>query len=1469
MPTPRGKFVAPTAWAILVVVILLTTAAPLGAAPGHPGSPGRVDPRGPTLASRTSGGSVYDGFSERTLDLLNGSVVPGDDLAVNGLAPGPVVYDPTNQRVYVLSEGPPTTCVDVLNATSDALVTNIPVGPSGGPPGSPLALAGDWATSTLFVANSGSDAVTVINTTSDQVVGNVTVAPNPTSLVFDPADGAVYALSPGGVPGIVSVIDAASDTVTGHILVGTGVGDIVLDSANGDIDVLNTADGNLSVINGSSNTLVGTVAVGVNPLSLAVDNATNVLYVLDEGLNGSNVTLLNGTSGALEGNVSIGAPAYPTASSWEIGALDVDGANGRLYVADTASDEVTVIVLGNDTVVATVPVGSQPTLVTSETGLGSVLVLNPGSSNLTLLSPSNNSVMGNISLLDRPLFLTVDASSGSIFVPANDSDLIQVGNGTTRTILANVSVGDEPDQVLYDNASGDLYVSELDAGEVGIIDGASDGVLATVSTGLGAAALALDLNDSRVYVANAFSDTVSAISTSTHSVVSTTTVGNFPDAAAWDPASDQLFVANLLSSNVSVLDGSTGALVASVPVVGDPSAVAFDPSNGEVYVEGSGAGSPGVTVLNGGTNLVVANITLAGDPHGLQYDTLTGDMVTLTYPWEELQVISSSTNVVTDSIALSPPAGPVPTAMAIDPASGLVWVAQWTTGWVGSVLVVNLTSNATVANVSVGTLPQAVAVDPAGGLAVVENLNSDTLSLIALGNDTVVATVPVGAGMATNPAGGGDPSLAVNPVTGAVSAANEGQGTLSLVGMPGPYPLNFTESGLPLGTNWSVALDGSSRSSTTSTVGFSTSNGTYSFSIPAVAGFLPTPSNGTVTINGSGLVEALTFAPTFGATFDESGLPSGTVWGVTLNRSSEQSANSTLRFDRPNGTYNFSIANVPGWRSNLYAGQVHISGSGVLVQLTWTAMVYDVNFTAAGLTPGRSWAVILNETAYRSSTSSIGLSLANGTYNYSVAGAPGFAPLPASGTVTVDGAAVAVPINFTEGFLVEFNETGLPVGTVWAVTLNGSLNFSSTPTVSFEVTNGTLTYVLSNVPGWRAASYTGFVPVLGTNVTVDINWSRTVYSVGFTELGLPMGTSWSVSVGGNLSVTSSSTTLVTEPNGSYAFSIANVPGWRANAYFGTVNVTGEPVGVTIFWDENEFPVLLSESGLPTGQQWSASLNGGTPTFSNAGVITFQAGNGSLSYQVGNVGGWRANDYSGALTVNDGPTGATVLWTRAMYTVAVHEVGLPAGTVWGITTSGTTNRTGGTAIEFPATNGTLLFNVSNVPGWRADAYNDSVSVAGSNANATVHWTRTTYTLTLSAVGLAPGTGWTAVVNGSTASSSSFLLAVPGLPNGTYSLVIPAASGESATGVPSTVTITGASVSLNVTFSPGPTKSSPLGLSGTELGLVVGVVVLVVVALLAMLLLRRRRPPPSKAGPDGDSPAEPSAPEPEPVPYELPS
>lgn len=288
---------------------------------------------------------------------------------------------------------------------------------------------------------------------------------------------------------------------------------------------------------------------------------------------------------------------------------------------------------------------------------------------------------------------------------------------------------------------------------------------------------------------------------------------------------------------------------------------------------------------------------------------------------------------------------------------------------------------------------------------------------------------------------------------------------------------------------------------------------------------------------------------------------------------------------------------------------------------------YSVNFTETGLPAGTVWVVHLHAVwsswqaniapAWRgwygwhpssvnaSNTSSIGFSVSNGTYDFSVfawgnAGVQ-YAATPSYGNLTVNGSDVSVSVSFApiQLYTVTFTESGLPASTFWSVFLHSAQwggyglesfcgwghqgrggfawNGSTSDSVSFSLPNGTYDFGVppagSNGSLYEASPSSGNFTVTGGAVSVDVTFTQIqLYNVTFVESGLPSGTFWSVQLLGGWGESgwngsTSSSINFTVPNGTYYFGVgpawSSGTGYIASPAYGNVTVDGANVTVDV------------------------------------------------------------------------------------------------------------------------------------------------------------------------------------------------------------------------------------------------------------------------------------------------------------------
>jgi hypothetical protein len=251
----------------------------------------------------------------------------------------------------------------------------------------------------------------------------------------------------------------------------------------------------------------------------------------------------------------------------------------------------------------------------------------------------------------------------------------------------------------------------------------------------------------------------------------------------------------------------------------------------------------------------------------------------------------------------------------------------------------------------------------------------------------------------------------------------------------------------------------------------------------------------------------------------------------------------------------------------------------------WTIPVhatYDAVFSERGLAEGTTWSVEVAGASHSSSDSSISVLLPNGTYPYTVGSVAGYhAPSPASGTVTLDGSSVTVLVTFSRpNYDLTFTETGLPKGTIWAVTLNGGTFVSTNgKEVTFEEPNGTYSYTISSVPGWEisSGSYSGTVTLDGGGASVSVKWNQVTYKATFSESGLKKGSSWTVEADSIIASSSSKSITLKLPNGTYSWTAS------ANGYttvIGQVTIDGASATVAVSFQASSGAPAQSAAAQP-------------------------------------------------------------------------------------------------------------------------------------------------------------------------------------------------------------------------------------------------------------------------------------------------
>ena len=149
-----------------------------------------------------------------------------------------------------------------------------------------------------------------------------------------------------------------------------------------------------------------------------------------------------------------------------------------------------------------------------------------------------------------------------------------------------------------------------------------------------------------------------------------------------------------------------------------------------------------------------------------------------------------------------------------------------------------------------------------------------------------------------------------------------------VMGVAPAYPLSVRESGLPVGTPWTVHVAGQEYHLTSSGVTTNLTNGSYSWSVDAVAGWSTPLYAGSLTVRGAPAVLWVNFTQVlYDLTFTALGLGSGVNWSVTVGSTLLSGTSSSHSLRLPNGTFTFQASAGVTYVADPAAGTVDVAGS--------------------------------------------------------------------------------------------------------------------------------------------------------------------------------------------------------------------------------------------------------------------------------------------------------------------------------------------------------------------------------------------------------------------------------------------------------------------------------------------------------------------------------------------------------------
>jgi hypothetical protein len=377
------------------------------------------------------------------------------------------------------------------------------------------------------------------------------------------------------------------------------------------------------------------------------------------------------------------------------------------------------------------------------------------------------------------------------------------------------------------------------------------------------------------------------------------------------------------------------------------------------------------------------------------------------------------------------------------------------------------------------------------------------------------------------------------------------------------YSYTWYESGLPSGDTWYISVAGNTYSAPAGqSITVNGLSGSQSWSTWDADGYTPNPGSGTVSGAGS---TTITFTQsTYSYTWYESGLPSGTMWGITIGITTQWSSSTSLTWSGLSGTNSWSVDAPSGYTANPSSGTVSGAGSTTITFTGIPQIQVSINpQPTSGTAP-------LQVTLYASWWGAP----SGSTYSYTINWG--------------DGSTTSSSTTSTTG---TFTHTYSSAGT-YTITMTVSAPGAQTGSASATVT----VYAPLTISSFSANPTSGIAPL---TVSFSGSWS-----------GGSGGYSWTLSFGDGQSTSGSGSSVST----SHTYSSAGTYTATLTVTDSAGHTTSQSVTITVS-SSSTYSVTFTETGLPTGTTWWAQV-GGTTKYAGAGQsITFNGLSGSQSWSV--------------------------------------------------------------------------------------------------------------------------------------------------------------------------------------------------------------------------------------------------------------
>ncbi len=462
----------------------------------------------------------------------------------------------------------------------------------------------------VYVANRSTDNVSVIE--DNEVVEVIAVGDAPVALATDPETGLLYVANEG---------EDSVSIISGYHVVKTVPAPknpaclVVLD---GRLYVGGRGENALAVLDGVSGERIATVPLeaSIGILALAANPVTNLLYA--SVYNSVQIVDLRDLTviAALEHDAYVTLGTDPTSERFFINEYDTSDDTYGLHQYLVAYDA-----LGREQLGRT-PIGGDPRGMAIDPRNGRIYVANSWTSDVSVIDGNTLRLVATVPLGLRPLGVAL-GKDGEVYVANSNSDNVAVIDSESNRLLQVVPLSIIPRGMAVHPDTGRLYVACASTNSVFVLEG--ERLVDEIAVGLHPMEVALSPDGDTLFVLNYVGGDLTLVSTRDNSIIRTIEVGRLPQGLAIAPETGQLYVSD------AVLDADSQRLLRRTELLTiygfavKPVHIQVDPRAGRAYMVASN-GTPG---SNGGFIVYVVDLRsgelLKGQVGGLSMTGLVVD----------------------------------------------------------------------------------------------------------------------------------------------------------------------------------------------------------------------------------------------------------------------------------------------------------------------------------------------------------------------------------------------------------------------------------------------------------------------------------------------------------------------------------------------------------------------------------------------------------------------------------------------------------------------------------------------------------------------------------------------------------------------------------------------------------------------------------------------------------------------------